>query len=121
MDFPHTINIIGTNESQDGRKGNTEHYEVLAVNVNCFVQPSTAEEELRDMQRGFRVTHKIYFKAPPDVGPLKNYFYWVDEDGSPHCFEYQAHRDGTAGLGIMYKVQVEELSIWPRDIPNGTS
>ena len=115
--FPHTCTIIKTAESLDKRRGKEWSLSVSALSVPCFVQPSTADQQIRAEQVGYEVSHNVYFETSPAIGPLKNFIYWIDEASVAHLLEYQAHKDATVGLGFAWKMEAQELSTWPPVLP----
>ena len=114
--YPHTCTIIRIDESLDDLRSPRRRPVVQERDVPCFVQPTTGIPEERNGQVGYRVTHKIFF-ATPKLSVNNAWVRWTDAGGNKRVMQYRARHGASAGLGIFWRANVEEISVWPENLP----
>lgn len=66
--FPDTCNIgIRVKKSSDGMRGKGTAITWQQTNVACWLQQASSSEVNDFMQRGVRISHKIFFVADPSL------------------------------------------------------
>ena len=95
--------------------GQTVVYTTASANVPCWVQSVYGNETNEYDQRGFKVSHKVYFNHNPNFSEDKNRIIWVDDHDKRHVLEFVFERDASAGLGSLHRVDCEEISNRPEE------
>lgn len=112
MIFPHTVTVIELVQDTDALGGVTYTPRIVVSGLTCFVQPVSDGDDQRNKQIGHSVLHRIYFPERPEISDTKNRIIWVDRFGIPRQLRFLAHRDATSGLGLFWRVDCEEPSVW---------
>lgn len=109
------MDIQTTTYERDDMGGQTLTYTVYEANVPCWVQPVYGNETNEYDQRGFKVSHKVYFNHDPDFTENRQRMIWVDENDVRHVLEFVFERDASSGLGSLHRVDCEEVSNRPEE------
>ena len=113
--FPHRCTLIRNTRQQDALGASCDVPEVMAAEVECWVQQA-GTSEMRDFEkRGMRVNRKVFFTFDPQV--TEQYDILITEingvaqtNPARHTVRTQPQHDASAGLGVVWRVMTEELT-----------
>lgn len=111
--LPDLCTIQRRSRTNDRHGGNTEAPIVEKTNVSCWVQQLSATTMEAFAKRGINVSQKVYFASDPGVTERHEILITKMGDNvvaNPIRLEVyaQAVPDADAGLGILYRVMVND-------------
>jgi hypothetical protein len=92
--------------------GDYDDPEVVASDIECWVQPASDSEIDRFQRREQIVTHKVYFRGSVPYVPG---YILTPKNGRATCpfagatLEVKSKAEATAGTGLLYRVMAEEI------------
>lgn len=106
--LPHLCDITRSVAAQDEYGGDYDVPETVESDRACWVQPASDREVTIYQRRSQNVTHKVYFRGNPGVGPG---YIITPSNGefSGKTLEVRSAAEATAGTGLLYRVMVEEI------------
>ena len=110
--LPHKCTISRSVTVEDGLGGDYDDLQTVESDRACWVQPASDSEINRFQRREQNVTHKVYFRGNPSVGPG---FVITPANGIATCpfagatLEVRSAAEATAGTGLLYRVMAEEI------------
>ena len=110
--MPHTASAYIRTRSTDVLGGAKDSYNTTVfADRSCWLQPAGGNEIREFQKQEIDVTGKIYFTSDPDLDS-KHMIVVLDSDGSSLGFwlvKSKSKPDASAGLGVLFKVMVEEF------------
>lgn len=111
--LPHTCTArIRKRTRNSGDIGTRDGFEIVFSGRACWRQPAGDSEINKFQQRQIRVTNKLYFVTDPGIDE-RHILDITDENGNTvvgYEVRSKADPDASAGLGILYKVMIEDLT-----------
>jgi len=69
----------------------------------CWVQPLSTNELVKFQRRGISCTHKVFFAVDPELSERDQ----LTVDGTDWVVKSISSPDASAGLGVVWRVEVE--------------
>ena len=113
--FPHKCTIRRRTTSKGSLGGNKDGSINDQTDILCWEQQASAGEVADFAKRGMSITHKIYFTSDPGVTE-RNQILITERNGTaisnpvPLEVKTEALPDISAGLGVVFRVMVDELT-----------
>ncbi len=113
--FPHECTIRKRTRAKGSLIGSKDSFPATQTAVSCWEQNATHGEILDYEKRGISITRKVYFLTDPGVN-ARNTIEITKRRGvdvsSPIRLDVRSKAlpDASAGLGVVFKVMVEEVT-----------
>lgn len=114
-EMPHESTIRRRTRTKSSLGGSKDSFVNEQTEVKCWEQPATAKEIVDFEKRGISINRKVYFPTNPSVTE-RHQILITKRQGvaitSPTPLEVKTilSPDSSAGLGVLYKVMVEEVT-----------
>ena len=102
--LPHKVTIQTRAVTEDAVLGDSETFSNTKTNVKAWGQTASQQDIVLFAQRGFVVTHRVYFSTNEALTEANRILY-----GSKKL-DFRSYADASAGAGILYKVMCEEVT-----------
>ena len=107
--LPHLATAKRRTRTKDTLGGPKDTYpETLFTDRACWRQPVSDHEYNQWQQRNTDVTHKVYFATDPSLDDLDENCI-LEIDGATLLVKSLSTPDASVGLGVVWRVMVEEV------------
>ena len=110
--MPHLATAYKRVRTRDSIAGTKDTYPTAVFTDRaCWRQQAGASEIMEFEKRGINITHKVFFATRPSLDE-KHILVVTDDNGEDKAYEVQsiASPDASAGLGILYRVMVNNTT-----------
>jgi hypothetical protein len=104
--LPHTCDIYRRDRTTDALGGAIDTLALVSSSVKCWEQGANSREVSFYDKKGLSVTSKFYFTSDPNVDEQTV----IKRDGRHLEVRGKKAPDASAGLGVLWRVFVEEVT-----------